>query len=129
MLAYKLKGFAPDFQEQCMMNVADIFATKEQALKELAMMKNEIIDTLKEDTDSMMYFSINENQIYGTSRFIASCEISVMCDPKQKEHIEMLMCFSDFSRSNLRATEVHFDTNIVMYKIAQLEITAAELNL
>lgn len=129
MLAYKLTGFVPDFQEQCMMTVANIYTSKEQAQNAFAMMKNEIIGTLQEDTDSMECFYTTENQYYGTSRVIASCEISMMCDTKQRTHIEMLMCFSGFSRSSLRASEAHFDTNNVMYKIAQFTITAEEVNL
>lgn len=129
MLAYKLTGFTPDFCEQCMMTVADIFTTKEQALNALAMIKDEIISTLSEETESMKHFSTDETRYYGDTRFIASCTINVWCDPKQKKHREMLFDFSGFSRSSLRATEAHFDTNSVTYKIAQLTITAEEVNL
>lgn len=129
MLAYKLSGFAPDFQEQCMMTVADFYATKEQALNAFAMIKKEIIDTLQEDTDSMTSFYSTENQYYGTSCVIASCEIIMRCNTKQKKHIEMLMCFSGFSRSNLFASEVNFDTREIIYKAAELKITAEEVNL
>lgn len=94
MLAYKLTGFTPDFCEQCMMTVADIFTTKEQALDALALIKNEIISTLSEEKESMTHFSTDETRYYGDTRFVASCTINVMCNPKQQKHREMLFDFS-----------------------------------
>lgn len=129
MLAYKLKGFTPDFWEQCIITVADIFTTKEQALDALALIKNEIISTLSEEKESMTHFSTDETRYYGDTRFIASCTFNVMCNPKQQKHREMLFDFSGFSRSSLRATEANFDTTRVTYKIAQLTITAEDINL
>lgn len=129
MFAYKLTGFTPDFCEQCMMTVADIYTTKEQALNALAMIKSEIISTLSEEAELMTHFSTDETRYYGDTRFVASCTINVMCNPKQQKHREMLFDFSGFSRSSLRATEAHFDANSVTYKIAQLTIIAEEVNL
>lgn len=132
MKAYKLTGFAPDFCEQCMMTVADIYTTKELALQELGKMKMHIIEELQASgaaEEAMTHFSTDETQYYGGTRFIASCTINVMCNPKQQKHREMLFDFSGFSRSSLRATEVNFDTTNVTYKIAQLTITEEDINL
>ena len=129
MKAYKLTGFAPDFCEQCMMTVADIYTTKELALQALERMKANCIEVLSEEKESMTHFSTDETRYYGDTRFIASCTINVMCNPKQQKHREMLFDFSGFSRTSLRATEVNFDTTNVTYKIAQLTITAEDINL
>ena len=129
MKAYKLAGFAPDFCEQCMMTVADIYTTKELALQALDRMKKNYIEVLSEEKESMKHFSTDETQYYGDTRFIASCTIHVMCDPKQYKHLEMLFDFSGFSRSNLHASEAKFDTNNVTYEIAELTITEEELTL
>lgn len=132
MLAYKITGFAPDFCEQCMMTVADIYTDKQLALQALEQKKMHIIEELQESgaaEEAMMHFSTNEHRFYGDTRFIASCEIDVLCNPKQQKHREMLFDFSGFSRSSLRPTEANFDTTRVTYKIAQLTITAEEINL
>ena len=67
MKAYKLKGFAPDFCEQCMMTVTDIYTDKQLALQELGKMKMHIIDELQASgaaEEAMTHFSTDETQYY-----------------------------------------------------------------
>lgn len=130
MKIFQLKGFVPDFCEQCMMNVAKIFTDKQLAIQELNKMKKHIIEVLQADAaDAITSFRTNEIHHYGETPIIATCAINVLCNPEQQQHREMLMNFSGFSHSDLRATDVSFNTSRIFYQIAEIEIRTEEINL
>lgn len=129
MKVYKLTGYVPDFCEQGLMTVADIYTTKELALQALDKFKSDTVKILSEETESMKNFSTDETRFYGDTRFIANFTINVMCDPKQKKHREMLMWYSGFNNTNLRESDVKFDIEFISYRVASVQVTAEELNL